>query len=112
MIVYGDEIHMIQKGGDLLKKLIIFVLSYVIMFGIVALAVNLSSGMGGGIAIIFLVILAIFGWRFINFITPSIFIWMPLAGWIIYFIVKFVVSAFLGMFIIPYHVAKMIISEE
>ncbi|MBO5104153.1 MAG: hypothetical protein J6B74_03715 [Ruminococcus sp.] len=94
-----------------MKKIIIFLISYVVTFGIVALVAGLASSAGEGIAIVFLTVLTIFGWRFINFITPSYFIWLPLAGWVIYIIVKCIVSAFLGIFIIPYHVAKMIIER-
>lgn len=49
-----------------------------------------------------------FGWRFFNKITPSFFLWLPLFGWIIYFGVKFLLSAALGLFIAPYTIWKRI----
>lgn len=95
-----------------MKRFLTFVLAYVVMFGVVALAISLGSSIGGPLAIIVVLALAIPGWKFIDFITPDLFVWMPLAGWIIYFIVKFIISAFLGIFIVPYHAAKKIMGEE
>lgn len=41
------------------------------------------------------------GWRFLNRITPSMFLWMPLVGWIIYFFIKLTLSYFIGLFVLP-----------
>lgn len=44
------------------------------------------------------------GWRFLNRITPEYFLFLPIIGWLIYFMVKFMISGFVGIFILPYRV--------
>lgn len=38
------------------------------------------------------------GWRALNKITPNIFLFLPIIGWVIYFVVKGVLSAIIGIF--------------
>lgn len=49
-----------------------------------------------------------FGWQSLNKITPNIFLWMPLAGWAIYFLVKGLLSIIVGAFIAPFWIGKKI----
>lgn len=42
------------------------------------------------------------GWGFLNRITPNIFIFLPVIGWILYFMFKLSISMFIGQFILPY----------
>ena len=51
-----------------------------------------------------------FGWQSLNKITPKIFLWMPLAGWAIYFLVKGLLSIIVGAFIAPFWLGKKISS--
>lgn len=51
-----------------------------------------------------------FGWQSLNKITPNIFLWMPLAGWAIYFLVKGLLSIIVGAFIAPFWIGKKISS--
>ena len=44
------------------------------------------------------------GWRFLNKITPQYFLFLPIIGWLIYFIVKLFISGLLGVFILPYRI--------
>lgn len=37
-----------------------------------------------------------FGWSVLNKITPNIFLILPLAGWVIYFSIKFAISFLIG----------------
>lgn len=37
-----------------------------------------------------------FGWNGLNKLTPNIFLFLPLAGWALYFFIKFTLSFFLG----------------
>lgn len=38
------------------------------------------------------------GWRALDRITPNIFLFLPVVGWVIYYVVKGVLSAFIGIF--------------
>lgn len=51
---------------------------------------------------------AFLGWKALTKITPSLFIWMPLAGWALYFFVKLLLSVAVGYFVAPYQLAKII----
>lgn len=48
------------------------------------------------------------GWSFLNRITPQIFLFMPIIGWVIYFVTKFVVSLMVGMFVTPFKIYGII----
>lgn len=59
-------------------------------------------------AMVFMAVCAFFGWKTLNMITPSFFLWMPLLGWVIYFIVKFFLSMVIGIFVAPFKISAMI----
>lgn len=42
-----------------------------------------------------------YGWAVLNKITPSLFVWMPLVGWVIYFFIKTTISYFIGLVALP-----------
>lgn len=95
-----------------MKKILIFLISYAVAFGILAAVIHFSNKTDLSIFMYALaIIMAIAGWRFINFITPAFFLWLPLGGWLIYVSVKFIVSGVLGLFIVPYHIAKFVIDN-
>jgi len=48
------------------------------------------------------------GWKTLNRITPSFFLFLPLIGWVVYFAVKFLLSGFLGVFMLPIRLFKNI----
>lgn len=37
-----------------------------------------------------------FGWYALNKITPKVFLFLPIGGWVLYFAIKFVLAAFIG----------------
>ena len=80
-------------------------LFYIIIFGIVMASVATDNPY---IAVIEMFIFAYFGWKSLNKIQPNIFLIMPVSGWVIYFVVKFVLSFLIGIFIAPFQIAKMI----
>lgn len=82
-----------------LKWIIIGVL-YIVEFALIFLS-------NGNLALLALVC-AVVGWRAITMIQPSMFIWMPVAGWVIYFVVKFIIAYFVGLFVAPYTIGNKI----
>lgn len=42
-----------------------------------------------------------YGWAWLNKITPKIFLWLPIVGWVIYFFVKLILSYIVGMVALP-----------
>lgn len=49
-----------------------------------------------------------FGWKSLTRIQPAMFVTMPLAGWMWYFIVKFLLSIVAGVIVTPYFISKHI----
>lgn len=81
-------------------KMIIIVALYIIEFGLIFLS-------NGNLALLAL-LCAIIGWKAITMIQPSMFIWMPLVGWIIYFVIKFIIAYFVGLFVAPFTIGNKI----
>lgn len=91
--------------GSSMGRITITVVSMVVIYGLIIL------GAATGLFPIALVIFAIctyFGWQVLNKITPNIFLWMPIVGWIIYFLIKGVLSFFIGYIVAPFKIGKMI----
>lgn len=42
-----------------------------------------------------------YGWAWLTKITPSVFLWMPIVGWVIYFFVKLFLSYIVGIVALP-----------
>ena len=84
-----------------------YVLSIVIAIIIWGIAVALWTSQGE-LALIVIFACAVFGWQALNRIQPAMFIWMSWTGWIIYFCVKFILSAIIGLFVAPFKIGKLI----
>ena len=41
------------------------------------------------------------GWKALNRITPNIFLFLPIIGWVIYFVLKIFLSGVIGVFLLP-----------
>lgn len=81
------------------------IILYAIIWGImVALTATNSTTIG----LIYFALFAFFGWKSLSKITPDIFLIMPLVGWVIYFVIKLILSVIIGMFVAPYQIAKKI----
>lgn len=78
---------------------------YAIILCLIALAVNINAGY---LTMIIGVACAIPAWKFLNKITPNIFLIMPLGGWILYFVIKGALALLIGVFVAPFSLAKII----
>ncbi|WP_271782279.1 hypothetical protein [Aquimarina algiphila] len=41
------------------------------------------------------------GWKALNRITPNIFLFLPIIGWVVYFVLKIFLSGVIGVFLLP-----------
>ncbi len=41
------------------------------------------------------------GWKALNRITPNVFLFLPIIGWVVYFVIKISLSSFIGVFLLP-----------
>lgn len=46
------------------------------------------------------------GWKVLNKITPSIFLWLPVIGWVIYFVIKLTLAFLIGWVAMPIRIIK------
>ena len=86
------------------KKILATIISCFVIWGVTIGLCMISSTA----AMVFMAICAVFGWKTLNMITPAFFLWMPLLGWVIYFIVKFFLSMLIGLFVAPFRISAMI----
>ena len=93
------------KLGGSFGKLITVIALYLLWAGVLTLMAGASSQAFTGIIIVISVAI---GWKCVTSIQPRMFLFMPLIGWGIYFLVKFFVSLFAGLFLTPWQVAKWI----
>ncbi len=101
----------LKTGGG---KFTLIVGIYIIYFLMMALIGSLNLGestVTGIIGIVLFVVWGYFGWKSISFIQPNIFLIMPIVGWIIYFTIKAFLGVILGIFVLPYQIAKLILNR-
>lgn len=91
----GREFWGSEKG-----RIILTVICCVVIWGI-TLALWMSESTA---AVVVMLLCAFFGWRVLNMITPAVFIWMPLVGWLVYILIKFILSALIGLFVAPFKI--------
>lgn len=92
---------LLSKGG----QIGMIALFYLIIWGIM---VALTATNSTVLAFIYIALFTYFGWQALNKITPDMFVWMPLKGWVIYYVIKFILSLIVGMFVAPFQIAKKI----
>lgn len=88
-------------------RVVLTIVFAAIIYGILMAALQTENTVLLGIV---LLCCGYFGWQSLNKITPKIFLWMPLAGWAIYFLVKGLLSIIVGAFIAPFWLGKKISS--
>lgn len=93
--------NFLQTNGG---KYLIIGICYVVIFGLIY---GLQA-MGTEWGTILIIPGAVIGWKMLTAIQPAMFIWMPIIGWIIYFVVKAAVAAMIGLFVMPYYLGKKI----
>ncbi len=90
-----------------LGKGAMIVVFYIIIWGLMVMLTSIESASGIP-AVIFAICLGYFGWKSLTRIQPNIFLFMPIIGWVIFFVVKGVLSVIIGMFVAPLVIAKKI----
>lgn len=86
-------------------KYVITFVGFLLIFGVIMLALQSSSMAVLGITFL---VCGFFGWKALNRITPDIFLFMSVTGWIIYFFIKGFLSLFVGVFVAPIQLSNMI----
>lgn len=88
-------------------KVVLTIVFAAIIYGILMAALQAESSV---VLVIVFVICGYFGWKSLNKITPDLFVWMPLASWAIYYLVKGLLAIIIGALIAPIWIGKKISS--
>lgn len=111
--VNGKEVDM-SKVSPILKfiasiggRVVLTIVFAAIIYGILMAALQSESSV---VLVIIFIVCGYFGWKSLNRITPDLFVWMPLASWAIYYLVKGLLSIIIGAFIAPIWIGKKISS--
>ena len=87
---------------------VITAIFYIVVFGGITLC---EAFMPKGMEILVIIpigIFTFFGWKALNKIQPSMFLWMSWFGWFTYFFIKFVLSVLVGLFVAPWQLGKIV----
>ena len=85
-------------------RVLITVISALIIWGLMFLFIMYLDF--APVTLIIAGVCAFFGWRALNRIQPSMFIWMPLAGWFFYIFIKFFLAMVIGLFVAPFIIGR------
>jgi len=86
-------------------RIVITVVGMILIYGIIMMALDSNSSFVLGVT---LLICTVFGWSALNKITPRIFIWMSLTGWVVYFLIKGLLAVTIGVFVAPFQISKVL----
>lgn len=82
---------------------------YVVILGLFVLLITTTyESSSGAPAAIMALGFGFFGWKSLNKIRPSMFLIMPIVGWLFYFAIKGMISVMIGMFIAPFVISKKV----
>lgn len=88
-----------------LGRIVVTIVSAVVIFTLMMLLMSSGSTL---FVFLFAACFIYFGWKALNFITPRIFLIMPLAGWFFYICIKGFIACFIGIFVAPFQIGLMI----
>lgn len=86
-------------------RIVVTLITAGLVYGLIVFAAAIEF-----IPLVFIVfaVCTYFGWKALNFITPNIFLVMPLVGWLFYFFIKGIVSFFIGCIVAPFQIGAMV----
>ncbi len=93
--------------GSTLGYYVMIVVFALVVWGIMLLSWSLESILFPIIALV----CAFFGWRALSGIQPDMFLWMSIAGWVTYFMLKLLLSVMIGVFVTPFKIARWIANK-
>ncbi len=86
-----------------------FVLSGILLILGIVIALIASQGVGTALLTGYLIAGIPAGWSILTKITPKVFLFLPIIGWVIYFLIKFVLSVAVGVIALPVRIVKGIL---
>lgn len=96
------NLHIANRKKPLITTIVILAVSLVL-----GLILSIAEGDFGMMNIFFAglgVALIVNGWSVLTKIQPSMFLFLPIIGWVIYFIIKALISYFVGIVALPMNI--------
>lgn len=94
------------SGAGRVGMIIVF---YAVFLLLITLLYNVFNG-SSYVMLAASIIFVFFGWQALNKITPDIFLFMPIVGWLIYFFVKLLLSVMVGFFVAPFILSRKVVN--
>lgn len=91
-------------------RIVLTIVLYFVIFGI-EYALLAAFNNNSAVFVVIAVVMAYFGWKALNRITPNMFLIMPISSWLWYWLIKGLLSIFVGALVAPYQIAKMITNK-
>lgn len=104
----GFKDFITSPGGTIVLIIVMYIVFFAIEFALLSFATSQESEI---LILIWWVLMGIFGWRILTGIQPEMFVIASMNAWIVYFIIKGVLAALIGIFVAPYVVSKLIIER-
>lgn len=92
---------LLSKTGNIVMIAVLYMIFLAIMVESIDLIDKFPA-----VSFAFALAIAFCGWKSLTRITPSIFLVLPIVGWIIYFVIKGFLSVIVGSFTAPLFIAK------
>lgn len=96
-----NEKRQINERMEYIKPLVICLILYIIGYNIEIMGPDKTFGA-------YMMMCAYGGWKFINRFCPAVFIWFSLKSIIMFYLIKFAISMFIGFFATPIYLGYCI----
>lgn len=103
---YNESQHAYKNSmkGSIAVSIILFIVGFII-----PIAAYGEFNIGSSLGMAYCLAGFPYGWRALNKITPDIFLFLPLVGWLIYFGIKAFLAIIVGWIAMPIQIIRKII---
>lgn len=98
----------LSKTGKIVMIAVMYFVMFFVVLNVGNFMIKSDSAFGTIMTFAFYIFCGYFGWQALARITPNIFLFLPVVGWIIYFVIKGILSVMIGVFVTPYVISKKI----
>ena len=94
--------------GTLIRQLLISVGIFFLIFSSMANDSKAHNPLIFSLLVAYMAAGIPWGWAVLNRVTPNVFLFLPVIGWLFYFGVKFYLSGMVGFFVTPFKIYRAI----
>ena len=105
-----NECNLKRVKGDKGNILKVYLPSIILFIAGLVIGIKMNGNFGFGLVLGWVTAGVPWGWKIITFIQPRMFLFLSFFGWLIYFLIKFILAYFIGIVALPIGLVKMIVS--